>query len=113
MVNTKTVLSVFLVLLVFSACKKYNDNIFLSNEGTQGFDGYTFSDSLQISSRTVREDSLKTDSLSHNLLGVINDPVFGVYKASTFCEFKLPQIDKVISTETLDSVVLMLQYTLQ
>ena len=111
MVNTKTVLSVFLVLLVFSACKKYNDNIFLSNEGTQGFDGYTFSDSLQISSRTVREDSLKTDSLSHNLLGVINDPVFGVYKASTFCEFKLPQIDKVISTETLDSVVLMLQYT--
>jgi len=110
-VKIKTVFWTVIALVVFSACKKYNDNIYLNNDGTQGFDGYTFSDSLKISSKTVREDSLKTDSLSQNLVGVLNDPIFGVYQASTFCEFKLPQIDKVISTETLDSVVLMLQYT--
>jgi len=100
-VKIKTVFWTVIALVVFSACKKYNDNIYLNNDGTQGFDGYTFSDSLKISSKTVREDSLKTDSLSQNLVGVLNDPIFGVYRASTFCEFKLPQIDKVISTETL------------
>lgn len=68
-------------------------------------------DTLTVFTSTVREDSLRTDSLSHNLLGVINDPVFGESKASSFAQFRLPQVGNVISSQTLDSVVLFLQFT--
>lgn len=96
--------------LVFSSCKKQTGNVYLPNEGTQGFDGNGYSDSFTLWTHTVREDSLKTDSLSHNLIGYINDPVFGRYKAITFCQYQLPQFSNVISG-TLDSVVIFLQYT--
>ncbi len=105
---------VFILLLSFvfvSSCRKQDDNVFLENETTTGFDGYSSTNSLKVETSTVREDSLKTDSLSHNLLGVINDPVFGKYQASTFFQLKLPQVGNVISTNTLDSVVLFLQFT--
>lgn len=85
--------------------------MFLQNETTAGFEGYSYVDSLKIQTCTVREDSLKTDSLSHNLLGIINDPDFGVYTASSFVQFKLPQLGNVISSNTLDSAVLFLQFT--
>ena len=98
-------------LFVFTSCKKQSDNLFLANEGTLGFEGYSFIDSLKMLTSTVREDSLKTDSLSHNLIGVINDAEFGRYEASSFFQFKLPQVDKVVSSQTLDSVVLFIQYT--
>ncbi|MFM6982924.1 MAG: DUF4270 family protein [Chitinophagaceae bacterium] len=105
---------VFILLLSFvfvSSCRKQDDNVFLENETTTGFDGYSSTDTLMVQTSTVREDSLKTDSLSHNLIGVINDPVFGKYQASTYFQLKLPQVGNVISTNTLDSAVLFLQFT--
>lgn len=105
---------VFILLLSFvfvSSCRKQDDNVFLENETTSGFDGYSSTDTLMVHTSTVREDSLKTDSLSHNLIGVINDPVFGKYQASSYFQLKLPQVGNVISTNTLDSVVLFLQFT--
>jgi hypothetical protein len=110
-VNLRLVFIFICSLVVFTSCKKQSDNLFLANEGTVGFDGYSFIDSLNMLTSTVREDSLKTDSLSHNLIGVINDAEFGRYEASSFFQFKLPQVDKVVSTQTLDSVVLFIQYT--
>ena len=109
--NFRLVFICFSVLVFIASCKKQSDNLFLANEGTQGFDGYSFTDSLTLLTSTVREDSLKTDSLSHNLIGVINDVDFGRYEASSFIQFKLPQVDKVISSQKLDSVVLFIQYT--
>lgn len=109
--NFRLVLLSLLSVVFFSACKKQSDNVFLTNEGTIGFDGYSFTDSLSLWTSTVREDSLKTDSLSHNLLGVINDPVLGRSEAASFFQFKLPQLNKVIRTETLDSAVLIIQFT--
>jgi hypothetical protein len=85
--------------------------VLLANETTQGFDGYSYVDSLTLITSTIREDSLRSDSLSHNLIGAINDPVFGLSKATTFIQFKLPQINNVISSQNLDSVVLFAQFT--
>lgn len=109
--NLRLVFIFICSLFVFTSCKKQSDNLFLANEGTLGFDGYSFTESLDMLTSTVREDSLKSDSLSHNLIGVINDAEFGRYEASSFFQFKLPQVDKVISSQTLDSVVLFIQYT--
>ncbi len=104
---------IFFILIgfFFTSCKKKVDNVFLVNEGTVGFDGNGYTDSFTLLTSTIREDSLKTDSLSNNLIGVINDPFFGNYHARSFFQFNLPELGKVISSGTLDSVVLFMQYT--
>jgi hypothetical protein len=102
---------IFLFVLAVSSCKKRNDNVFLANETTQGFDGYSYTDTFKLLTRTVREDSIKSDSLSHNLIGVINDADFGKYTASSYFQFRLPQLNNVINTQKLDSAVLIMQYT--
>lgn len=106
----------FLISFIFigfflTSCKKKADNVFLVNEGTIGFDGNGYTDSFTILTSTIREDSLKTDSLSNNLIGVINDPFFGNSQSHSFFQFNLPELGKVISTGNLDSVVLFMQYT--
>lgn len=109
--NFRLVSFLLISVVYFSSCKKQNDNVFLRNEGTLGFDGYSFTDSFSLFTSTVREDSLITDSLSHNLIGVINDPVFGLSRAASYFQFRLPQVNKVIRTETMDSLVLFMQFT--
>ena len=99
------------IISIFTACKKRNDNVYLVNEGTQGFDGTAYKANFNLLTHTVREDSLVSDSLSHCLLGITNDPVFGISKTTSFVQYSLPQLDKVVSTQTLDSVVLYMQYT--
>ena len=81
---------IILSLLLIAACKKESDNVFFDSDGALGFDGYLYTNQLDLLTRTVREDSLKSDSLSHNLIGLINDPNFGTYKASSFFQFPSP-----------------------
>lgn len=109
--NFRTACALLVSIVFLTNCKKQNDNVFLENETTSGFEGYGFIDSLHVQTCTVNEDPLKSDSLSHNLVGIINDPEFGIYTSSSFAEFKLPQLGKVISGNTLDSAVLFLQFT--
>jgi hypothetical protein len=101
----------FGLIILVSSCNRKKENVYFDSQGTLGYDGFSYTDTLALLTRTVREDSLKTDSLSHNLIGAINDPFFGNYAASSFFQFSLPQLNKVISTEKLDSVILMMQYT--
>lgn len=101
----------FVLAILVSSCNRKKENVYFDSQGTSGYDGFAYTDSITLLSRTVREDSLKTDSLSHNLIGSINDPLFGNYAASSYFQFSLPQLNKVISSERLDSVVLMMQYT--
>ncbi len=76
-----------------------------------GFDGNGYADTFTILTSTIREDSVRTDNLSNNLVGVINDPFFGKYQAQSFFQLNLPQLSNVINTEKLDSVVLIMQFT--
>ena len=109
--NFRLLCACLLSIVAATSCKKHSDNVYLPSDATGDFDGYRHMDTLTVFTSTVREDSLRTDSLSHNLLGVINDPVFGESKASSFAQFRLPQVGNVISSQTLDSVVLFLQFT--
>ncbi|HEY1047503.1 MAG TPA: DUF4270 domain-containing protein [Bacteroidia bacterium] len=109
--NLKFVSLLFISFVLASSCKKQNDNVFLANEALQGFDGYMYTDTISLNTCTIREDSLRTDNLTHNTVGVINDPLFGTYSANSYAQFRLPQLGNVISSQTLDSVVLFLQFT--
>lgn len=106
----KRSISAFLFLcLAFSSCKK-NDNITPSFAGNQT--GVQVDTSIQMISVTVKEDSIRTDGVSLQPVGIFNDPVFGVTKCEAFSRIDL-------STSTLnfpdgsqaDSIVLILAYS--
>ena len=71
-------------------------------------------DTVSITTFTVKEDSVKTDDLPSGtaVLGSYNDPVFGQTQASIYSQFLLPTnlTSGFGSNLTLDSVVLALAY---
>ncbi len=74
--------------------------------------GTTFTDTVTIISYTVREDSLRTDTLfSQHLLGSYDSPVFGKTYANIYSQVLLPSNNIDLgSSLILDSVVLTLDY---
>jgi len=70
-------------------------------------------DTLTITTNTVREDSLRSDEASFNLIGRYNDPIFGSSQAHVYTHFRL-SADNIdfgdIASITVDSVVLSMVY---
>lgn len=71
-------------------------------------------DTVSITTFTIREDSIKTDDLPSGtaVLGSYNDPVFGYTEASIYSQFLLPtNLTSGFGTNlTIDSIVLALVY---
>jgi hypothetical protein len=69
-------------------------------------------DTVSITTYTVKDDSVKTDDLPSGttLLGSYNDSVFGVAEASVYSQFRLPTNAPNFTGATLDSIVLSLAY---
>ncbi len=69
-------------------------------------------DTLTITAMTVPDDSLPMNLGSSNVLGMINDPVFGQSRASIYTETRLPENDLFLGENpSLDSIHLVLAYT--
>ncbi|MBL4655505.1 MAG: DUF4270 family protein, partial [Bacteroidia bacterium] len=67
---------------------------------------------IRVDAFTIREDSLRTDELSRNLIGSYNDPVFGQSVASIYTQFRLTSSNLTFGDNpTLDSIVLVLDYS--
>lgn len=105
---------VFLLLLtlctLFFAC---NDDI--SSIGLDLIDselGNSFTDSISLVSYSVTEDSVRTRNLVNNVVGYVNDPIFGVTQAGIASQFLLSgnSVD-FGDNPILDSIVLCLKYT--
>ena len=64
---------------------------------------------LEIS--TEREDSVRSDELSLNLLGALNDPVLGKIRSSVYCQLR-PAVSNIDfgAGATADSIVLVFPY---
>ncbi|KAF0198294.1 MAG: hypothetical protein FD166_1645 [Bacteroidetes bacterium] len=68
-------------------------------------------DTSSIVAYTVREDSLRTDELTLNLLGSISDPVFGTTTASIYTQYRLSKNNITFGENAVaDSMVLTLVY---
>jgi len=70
-------------------------------------------DTATVITKTVKQDSLRTDELSSVLLGNFNDLKFGETKAGVFTQLRLPTTGADfgdISTLVIDSVVLAIEY---
>ncbi|MBU0487567.1 MAG: DUF4270 domain-containing protein [Bacteroidetes bacterium] len=107
----RLVLIVPAVLLAFFSCKK---------EGITDFPvppndrfGIFHTDTMPIVAFTVKEDSITSTSTLYNLLGTMNDPVFGRSDASFYTQVSLSTFNVKFAlglTPQIDSVVLTLAY---
>lgn len=105
----------FLPFLLFAvliqSCKNEETDLGLNLLPVNGSLYGTVADTFTHFAWTVPGDSIKTDSLSSNILGALNDPEFGVSSASLYAQLRLPEINLNYGTNpVLDSCVLILKY---
>ena len=105
-------LSIITLLIFISSCKKDNS---IGADILPGDDllNVRFSDTFTLNSKTLADTFLRSDKLAKNYLGVINDGLFGFQKASIAMELDKPNTvydDTLMTTFTVDSVVLFLKY---
>lgn len=106
----KFFLLILFAVTFFSACKDPDDSSL--NVLPQGEQLATiFSDTVTVKTLTIADDSLKTDELSNQLIGCINDPVFGITNASVFAQVNLEGTPIFTNIPVADSLVLSLVYT--
>lgn len=104
-------LAAFVAVLIFASCNKEPNLIGLDLLPEGDRLNMSFIDTSTIIAYTVREDSLRTDELSTNLLGYLNDPVFGNVLASIYTQYNLPTNNVSFGVNPVaDSVVLSLVY---
>lgn len=96
--------------LCFCSCKKDIDVIGLNLQDDDIL-GADFTE-VSISAHSILEDSLPTKGLLNNVVGTINDPVFGQTAAGFCTQFTVSGSNTVFPKQAeLDSVVLNLQYS--
>ncbi len=107
-------LFLFAVAWMFSSCRNDETDIGLDLLPSNGSIYGTVADTFTVESWTIKADSTRTDSLSTNLLGAFNDPVFGKASARLYFQLQLPEVNLTFgSAPVLDSVVLILKYGLE
>lgn len=105
----------FLIGLFFIVSCKKND----SNLGTNVLDPNDLLNAFQVdtfslTTFTIAEDSVITDNPAYAVLGSYNDPKFGTFDANFYTQFRLSGVNPNfgdLSTITVDSLVLGLEYT--
>src|SRR5687768_4847889 len=99
--------------LIFLSCKN-GDGIGLELQDPSEAINTTRTDTFTLVTTTVREDSLRTENLSYNLLGDMNDPLFGKTSAMVFTEPRIAVEGTGFNygpNPQVDSVVLSFRYT--
>jgi hypothetical protein len=100
-----------LTAFVLNACK---EPTFFDFDTTLPEDQFNLlrSDTLTLVTRTTREDSISSDEFSRDLLGIINDPVFGISTSSIATRPLLPGRDMVFpDNAVLKSITLSMVRT--
>ncbi len=103
-------LTLLISLFILSACQN-PDSIGLEVDPSNAINGNLI-DTVTITSSTVREDSLATNSLAAYPIGNLTDPVFGYTTSSIAASLTLPGSSLTFGTApVLDSAVLVLKYS--
>ena len=99
--------ALFFLALLFS-CKKDGE---LSPDFDNGNLAMIFVDTFSLVSSVVQEDSIRTDGLIYNAVGLYNDPIFGPVSSSIYTQVVLNGSNVNFGTAPiLDSAVLTLDY---
>jgi hypothetical protein len=102
-------LTLLISLFIFTGCQN-PDSIGLDVDPQNAIEGKLI-DTLTLRTRTVKEDSLSTASLTKYPLGYFADPVFGITDSRIAATLTLPAEALTFATSpVLDSAVLVLKY---
>lgn len=105
-------LAAFVAVLIFVSCNKEPNLVGLDLLPEGDRLNMSFIDTSTIIAYTVKEDPLRTDELSTNLLGYLNDAIFGNTLASIYTQYNLPTNNVSFGANPVaDSVVLSLVYS--
>lgn len=108
----KGYIPLFFLLILFS-CKKETSKIGLDLIGDESLANAIDLEYSTIYCNTEDEDSFSNFLLgSNSLLGMLNDPIFGQYKASLVVQPKLIETGIDVSNSDIDSIKLVLRYDL-
>jgi hypothetical protein len=108
--------SIFFVAttLLLTSCAKDPGKIGLIIQPEDSYLDVRYTDTTSVYAYSVLDDSVRSDELTRNSIGVINDPVFGFTKASFYTQFA-PETNGhdfgEQGTRVLDSLVLQLVYS--
>lgn len=108
-----TLSAIFLFWGLVSCEKPEEQGVGLSVQPTDDQLSSNQTDTVTVITKTVSQDSLRTDELSSVLLGNFNDPKFGETKAGVFTQLRLPTNNIAFSnldSLIIDSVVLAIEY---
>lgn len=104
-------LLIFVVFGIMGCRKKTPENIGLPFLPGEDLLNAQFTDTATLITHTVKDDSLRTDELVLQPLGNLNDPVFGITKASIFTQLSLSKANPNFGPNpVLDSAVLSLVF---
>ena len=108
-----SILLALFVLLCATSCKKKDNALGKDILDNDAYLYGTTTDTFDILSYTIEEDSIITDNAANVVLGSYNDPVFGKFDASFYTQIRLAGINPNFgdpSTISIDSFVLALKY---
>jgi hypothetical protein len=102
---------ILLALLLVSSCKN-EEELGLEVQPPEDKIIVGFNNNSGIVAYTVREDSVRSDEVLTNLIGSINDPIFGSATAGVYVQFRIPDNNISFGTSPVaDSIVLQLAYS--
>ena len=102
-------LTLLIGLFIFSGCEP-SDDVGLEIDPANAIIG-TLDSSIVVKSSTIKDDFLKTNTLTKYPLGYFTDPVFGITDASVSMSLVLPSSNLTFGTApVLISAVLVLRY---
>ena len=102
-----------LLSIVIFACKKKEYQLGSDLIDQDNILGGISTDTFDILSYSIEEDSVISDNAANVLLGSYNDPLFGSFNSSFYTQFRLAGVDPNFgdpSTIVIDSFVLGLEY---
>lgn len=99
----------FLSTIFLFSCKKDGELIPQFDKGNINLVAV---DTFSLKTSLTREDSLRTDLSGFNLLGIYNDPIFGLASSSIYSQVTLNGLNVNFGIgATLDSAILTMQYS--
>ena len=101
-----------LLATTVASCTRPEENIGLAVQPEEDLLGVNQTDTVSMIAYTKLLDSLRTDELSHTLLGAFEDPIFGQSTASMFTQLRLSANDVDFGDPNkivIDSLVLALK----
>ena len=103
----------FVTAILLVSCKKKDAAVGKDTIDPNELLGGITTDTFNLETYTLEEDSIITDNGPNGLLGSYNDPEFGGFNASVYTQLRLANINPnfgAVSNIVMDSMVLALEY---